>query len=371
MRNWLLGVVIVVRGAVAAQTVDWRVEEVLRFSEAPPDIAFAQIRDVAVDREGRIYVLDGMNSEIYVFAPDGRHVRTIGRRGAGPGELSAQVQHLTIAGETLAVTDMGNQRITRFALDGRHIGEFPARFTDGMVMGLAGLPDGRLLVQREPLPLPPNAPATMRSPLDRPTLFVLDTAGAVQDTVVRFAQRTLVEMTANGMRMHFPDAMPVWMVDHRGRVLVGQTDRYALSWWDGARLGAPWGRAIPRQPMTARFRERTQRFQDSLMEAMASERGMPRIRQDIVFPDSFPVIGQVLPGPFGTVLVGRARGSVDDAPADTGGWRTDVFDADGRFLGVWELPAGFRCVMAAGDRLYGIALDEMELPYLVVYRVTR
>ena len=49
--------------------------------------AFSRIVDVALDPMGRVWVADGLENEIRVFQPDGRYVRTIGQKGAGPKEF--------------------------------------------------------------------------------------------------------------------------------------------------------------------------------------------------------------------------------------------------------------------------------------------
>ena len=48
---------------------------------------FGDVRDIEVDSLGRIYVLDSQAGEIRVFEANGTHLRTIARRGEGPGEL--------------------------------------------------------------------------------------------------------------------------------------------------------------------------------------------------------------------------------------------------------------------------------------------
>lgn len=54
---------------------------------AQGDNAFEQIRQVVVDDAGAIYVLDQQASHIKVFDAAGHYLRTIGRKGQGPGEL--------------------------------------------------------------------------------------------------------------------------------------------------------------------------------------------------------------------------------------------------------------------------------------------
>jgi sugar lactone lactonase YvrE len=50
-------------------------------------LAFNYPSDVAVDKDGNIYILDSANARIQKFGPDGRFLATIGRKGQGPGEF--------------------------------------------------------------------------------------------------------------------------------------------------------------------------------------------------------------------------------------------------------------------------------------------
>lgn len=53
----------------------------------PEEYVFGSIADLTVDAEGRIYVADGQVPIVRVYDADGRFVRNLGRRGAGPGEF--------------------------------------------------------------------------------------------------------------------------------------------------------------------------------------------------------------------------------------------------------------------------------------------
>ncbi|HEX9700222.1 MAG TPA: 6-bladed beta-propeller, partial [Acidobacteriota bacterium] len=57
-----------------------------------------------VDSEGNFYVLDAGNYRAQVFDASGEYVRTLGRQGQGPGELT-QPRAVVIAGDRIVVLD--------------------------------------------------------------------------------------------------------------------------------------------------------------------------------------------------------------------------------------------------------------------------
>jgi sugar lactone lactonase YvrE len=50
-------------------------------------IAFHMPSGLAIDDQGRLYVLDSGNHRVQVFSPEGKYLKTIGRKGQGPGEF--------------------------------------------------------------------------------------------------------------------------------------------------------------------------------------------------------------------------------------------------------------------------------------------
>jgi hypothetical protein len=101
----------------------WRLVEDLRIGTVDgtgPDL-FARVTAMELDGMGRIWVLEGQAREIRVFAPDGRHVRTVGREGGGPGELAEPV-HLALGPDgSMWVTDPGNNRVSVFDTSGTYL----------------------------------------------------------------------------------------------------------------------------------------------------------------------------------------------------------------------------------------------------------
>jgi hypothetical protein len=122
------------------------------------------------------------------------------------------------------------------------------------------------------------------------------------------------------------------------------------------------------------------------MEDQFTQFGVPpaqaeQLLQGIGFADFYPAFGGIFLGPDGTLWIQRIRNAQDMAegaeegaqfdPQDIGSPEWEIFDGDGRFLGVVTLPDRFRPVTAKGDQLYGIAADELDVQYILRLRVNR
>src|SRR4030042_6577415 len=68
-------------------------------------IAFSDMSHLTADDQGWIYALDRKESCVQVFAADGRHLRTIGQPGQGPGDLNEPILVYFLRGEVLATQD--------------------------------------------------------------------------------------------------------------------------------------------------------------------------------------------------------------------------------------------------------------------------
>ena len=116
------------------------VEELrLGTNDADPTQAFYQPRDVDADTDGNIYVLDAGNHCVKVYDAAGRHLRTLGREGQGPGELE-RPRSITVAGDRLVARDLSEMSV--WTLDGTHISDTRHLVRFGEVVGLT---DGTLV----------------------------------------------------------------------------------------------------------------------------------------------------------------------------------------------------------------------------------
>ena len=76
------------------------------------------IGGLAVDGQGRVYVLDSYNDRVQQFTPGGTFVRSFGSTGTAPGQFQLGINGgIAIHGSSLFVADQNNHRVQRFALD--------------------------------------------------------------------------------------------------------------------------------------------------------------------------------------------------------------------------------------------------------------
>ncbi|MCK4980157.1 MAG: 6-bladed beta-propeller, partial [Candidatus Delongbacteria bacterium] len=82
--------------------------------------SFNQPFSMTADKDGNIYILDMSSMSLKKFDKEGLFIKSIGRRGQGPGELSGP-SFVAILGDTLSVMSQRVRKISRFTLDGEYI----------------------------------------------------------------------------------------------------------------------------------------------------------------------------------------------------------------------------------------------------------
>ncbi len=88
------------------------------------DAGFNAPSDVAVSKDGRIYVVDGVNNAIKVFKYDGNPMSTIGQKGTGPGQFHLPMGIDIAASGKVYIADAGNHRVQIMNREGRFEAEF-------------------------------------------------------------------------------------------------------------------------------------------------------------------------------------------------------------------------------------------------------
>ncbi len=377
------GIAIVVNGATGAWDADgWTVEEELSIgvAEGDPNYQFGGISAAGIDvaSDGRIFVLDQQAQEISVFDSEGTYLSSMGGAGSGPGELSPGTGGLLVgAGDTLYVPDLGLQRVTRFAPDGAEAGSFPIDLQDGIPLKWALTPDHRLLAQVRSIPMTADEDAPQEN-----RLVILDGSGEVTDTFLQLPVGETFQGSGDAfsMRLFSPEA--VWGQLSDGRVASGMNGeyRFEIRSADGE-LERIVQMPVEPEPVT----DSDQRRILGMMRQLYQDQGVPpeaveQIMGGVDFAETFPAYANIMGGPSGSIWVQHVQNPEDTQEEDEAdmeltelqdlgapGW--DVFDSEGRYLGVVQVPEAFTPVRFLDDVIWGIQRDEFDVQHVAKLRI--
>ncbi len=347
----------------------WRLspEPVLRVGVAEGDAAYQFGAAAGAVRlpDGGVAVADRQGGDVRWYDARGRHVRTVGRKGGGPGEFT-RIGWLQSVGDSLVVGDRGASRVTVLGPDGAVVR------TTGMAddasgrrpRPLAALPGGAVLGVLAPAFDPARAASGARNSVTYlrqagggaapvalgrfpgPERVVRLGGNSVDVLDLPFGRRDHVAVAGDGFWQGSAEAPQVGLHDARGRLV-------RLVRWAGAPR-----RVTPAD--VAAHRERALAGADP-----AARPGMQRMLADLPYPQAMPA--------YAAILADRAGGLwvQEYAPAEDDPVRWTVFDPEGRQLGTLALPARFRVTDVGPDYVLGVGRDEMDVEQVQVYRLDR
>jgi 6-bladed beta-propeller len=95
---------------------------------------FGDIRSVAFDGAGNLYVFDGQSSRVVVVDRNGKYLREMGKKGDGPGELRAPAEFTVMKDGTVVIADLGHRAYVLYGPDGKYerMVSFPGA-SEGMI----------------------------------------------------------------------------------------------------------------------------------------------------------------------------------------------------------------------------------------------
>jgi hypothetical protein len=368
----------------------WTFTEVLRIGvvEGAPEYEFGRITGIVVLSDRRIVVADAMAHQLRYFSPEGVYEQTVGRPGQGPGEFGrGRLLPFVGPGDTLVVLDYGNQQAHLIAPDGTWVESYSVLPHDGYDLGI--LRDepatGRLATLDVPVR---QSDGTLTDTLD--ILIERDLRGVALDTLARMP--TFRPTLTPGRRAPFYiEAVDICLCD--GAAVIGHNYQHRSVWYGP---GETIERIIslPQSPLPLTEADRSvmlgrydQLFaQNNVPAARAAE-----VKSRLEFTDDYPAYTQFRCGPAGTFLVQRVRPLTQlneeersrirtNLARPPGGREWDVFDSDGRYLGMQEIPGTNWVASAVNPRfvrdpatgewfMYSIWSDEQDVQYVVGWRV--
>jgi hypothetical protein len=335
----------------------WRAVEDLRLGSADGGGAdvFAFPAALEADAAGRLYVLDAQAAQVRVFGPDGTHVRSLGRQGQGPGELSQPIGFALAPDGAVWVVDPPNRRYTVWDSTGALRESVPRQNELAMVPW-----PGRFDRQGRLWDVGPGGGRAGAAP----TLLRRDGGAAAATAIPLPAVSPQQFTTANGP---VSSTVPVpfsprleWALDSDGRVWSGVTGSYRLVQWQP---GGDTLRIVERAAAPVPVSDAERDSVPAQLKWFTDQGGKVDLSR---VPRNKPAFASVSTDDRGWVWV---RPSV---PAGTSGTPLDVFDPEGRYHGRVTLPIlvmeGLPIVVR-GDGIYTVTVSDAGVPQVVRYRI--
>jgi hypothetical protein len=336
--------------------------------DGPPAYQFAQISGLARLGDGRLVVADGQAKEVRWFDAEGRHLRTAGGEGGGPGEFRGMSSMLRTRGDTVAVGDSGNRRITFFSPDGAMAGEISlaAEATEGSPRPRAVLADGSILFSRSPSFRPGSETGLIRNPM---TILRLALPEETWSTVAEIpGSEVFVErMGTSGISVTtLPFGRNAFLAPAGQRFWAASNDRFEIR-----RLAADGSpelvvrRTLPERPVTPADFDRVLEQRLSWWKDPDERRTQERKLRELPIPSTMPAFADLMSATDGYLWV-REYPLDEDAPREW--W---VIEPDGRLLGSVTTPASFRVFEIGSDYVLGVWTDELDVPYVQMYTLEK
>lgn len=319
-----------------------------------------RIAGLALLPTGAVVVADAQAPELRAFDRNGSHLWSAGRGGEGPGEFMRTIlQFSRLGADSLLVRD-GGGRTMMFAQDGSYarlvrLPEPTEGIGQSRVIGALG--DGTLVATyNELVASDGDIPTGIMRGAER--LALLDSASAVSKTLGEFrSQESMIRVTrgASGqissmeVRRLSMGRGSVFAVGATS-VVAGETDRLELVRYDAA--GGQTTIIRVATPLTLLSND---------------------ARQQTLQMDSNAVVSDTLPA-FGSVRIDDAdriwlQEFVPVFEERAAHWY--VIDGNGAFVARVVAPRGFDPRAFVGDEVWGVRLDDLDVPYVERYRIRR
>jgi hypothetical protein len=192
-------------------------------------------QDLKVDSQGNIYVLDWGDVDIKVFSPDGRLLRTIGKKGQGPGEFDIPAYFVLSADGRIFLLSGRQYQISVLGDTGTYLSSFKV---DGFCHGLAV--DGQNRVYYSQLLSPePSGGEEFQLIQNRMALFRTDEKGQERTDLGEYLDVTMLQKVQRVGEGGTVTSMTSgesyktsWLVGPDGRVYLGYNKEYRLDVYD-------------------------------------------------------------------------------------------------------------------------------------------
>ena len=374
------GIRIVENGATDPQLLTLNSEPVIEIGEmeGAPEYMLHDVQHVTRLSDGTIVIANNGSSEVRYYDEAGRHLRSSGRRGGGPGEFEYIGYMRRLAGDTIMIWDLRNRRVTLLGPDGAHVRDFTPESATGQVMtGVEAATEEGTLLARSSRSFPAGSATFHRDTVgysvmsadsvrELPRYLGMEGSIRVQESAGNIMS-VMISQVAFGRTAHAAAG--------RDGFYIGSSDTYEVHQYDaaGALRGIIRSAHVPEQPVTGElFRawgdaslERRAQFAAERGEEFDEASARKSIEESERAP-SVPLYADLIADQAGGVWV---KDYVMPGP-DGRPERWTIFAEDGTRRGAVDLPPRFRPMYVDGDTVAGVITDEYDVQYVRVYTLS-
>ena len=311
---------------------------------------------IRTDSVGRVYVMDRSGNRIIVFDVDGRYLRSLGRKGGGPGELGFPLAFAVAANGTVSVFDAAKHRLVRFAPDGSILPE--KEMGSGFFGGSMYASGDDYLYSYQG-----RGPSGTTSGV----YHVTSTGGSV---LVESADPPMKPIELKSCGMSFSGMPPLLAPSYRwdanrGQLAITRDAEYDIGIYKQGKLKRRIRREIP--PRAATRELAMQELGDGMR--VGTEGGVRVCQPDEVveqrgYAPTIPAIGRIAIAPDGAIWLRRGGVKGEDLPID-------VFTSDGAYEGSLPPETPFPAAFLSPNRIATVVKDEMDVGRIVIYQINR
>jgi hypothetical protein len=308
-------------------------------------------------------ILENRDAELRFYGADGTYLRTIGRRGEGPGEFRWVDWARQIHGDSILVWAGRLRRASVFTSAGEFGRQANPAIPEGIDLLIArgAFPDGHLLV------LPHTQPDHILGSMVRDTaaFAVWDpTAPETLDTITRIpVAGTYIDENANLWPVAFTPSAEIAMAP-TGLASSGGAD---LAFDLHARDGRQLLRVHVDQPARAISPAELAQYRQEQVDAAdpAARADLERRFDELPFRSHYPALDGILFDSEGAIWI-RLYNPDESAPQS---WH--VFDQDGAQLAFVQTPAGLSISDIRENEILGRWRVQLGVPTVRVYTLDR
>ncbi len=185
--------------------------------EGREEYMFSRLSQLAINEQGDIFVLDIMEKHVKVFNRHGLYLKTFGRSGQGPGEISGLPWYFTLSkqNELILIDTSG---VSFFSLDGKFLRKIPNKsFKSQIQLFDADTNSNSYIFQRSPLK-------------QGYELNKYDSNLKLIKTIEFSPSQGVENIRKNGWNPFYPWLM--YEITENGRIICARNDKYEIRVYD-------------------------------------------------------------------------------------------------------------------------------------------